>query len=439
MKKLILNFALFLQIFFGLLGYQGTANAQTQQKLYTYNVPVQMQPIDNLQSPLLQRLKLSMGDARYVKNASGAVVLQVPAGEAADVLYTKLGSTPQVWAAYSAGSATGRIQVLRAMKKGAMIEVAAWDFTPEGNGAKVIADGYHNVDPYASFAGGDGLWHNLSFQAFLAVTGKAMAKNRTAISYVALAELHQDVQTSSSGSLLKSSSSTIVTSYVKPHWYFGTAIENGGAQAFATAYTIPGCNALTDPRKCIVQGGVAWVSMTGGNMHEEKYLADQQVQTVSSWTFIAMIAFTFVMAWAGTALLAGAAGTGGAGMAAATGSGAGMSAVQVASIAASAYGGISAVQSGGVCLTCAQGSWLGQVSSGVQAPSPGGFGDPSAAIHNSFVAPGVNGGLQAGQAAMLNQTKPKIWNSNHDPAYMQNNPPMRSGVMQGYMSSPIPH
>lgn len=371
-----------------------------------------------------------MGDARYIRNASGATILNIPAGEAADVIYTKLGSTPQVWGAYSPGSATGRIQILKAIKQRGAVTLNFWDFTPEVNGAKAISDGYHNVDPYAAFAGGDGLWHNISFQAFLACVGKAMAKNRTAVSYVAIPDVKQDQQTTSSDGLLQSSTTTTITSYVKPHWFFGSAVENGGAQSFATAYTIPGCNAATDPRKCIVQGGVAWVSMKGGNMHEESYMADMQSQTVTGWSFIAQIIFTALISFVAAPYLIQAFPAMAAG---------GMTATSVAGIAAATYAGVMMISSGGACLTCVQGQWGGSITSGVQAPSAGGFGDPSAAIHGNFVAPGIGGGLQAGQAAMLQQQKPKIWNDNHDPAYMQNNPPMRSGVMtsSGWLANPV--
>ena len=44
----------------------------------------------------------------------------------------------------------------------------------------------------------------------------------------------------------------------------------------------------------------------------------------------------------------------------------------------------------------------GSLVSAYSAPSAGGFGDPSAAVHNNFVSPGVGGTLQGGQAAMVN-------------------------------------
>ena len=204
-------------------------------------------------------MKLSMGDARYVKNETGAIILAVPAGEAADLIYTKVGSTPQIWGAYSPGSATGRIQVIRALRRPidhGGVTLYFWDYSPKVAGPRAVADGYHNVDPFASFASAaDDLWHNISYQAFLAACGKAMLKNRTAISYVAIANVRQAQSTSSSSDLMTSSSTTTVTSFVHPTWLFGTAIENGGPQAFQTAYLIPGCNTATDPRKCIVKGG----------------------------------------------------------------------------------------------------------------------------------------------------------------------------------------
>lgn len=161
-------------------------------------------------------------------------------------------------------------------------------------------------------------------------------------------------------------------------------------------------------------------------------MADVQSQTVTSWTFVAMIIFTGLVAFAGgLALLSNSAGFAAAESVGIT------SATQVAGIAAATYAGIGMISSGGLCLTCAQGSWFGSITHGIQAPSAGGFGDPSTAIHGNFVAPGIGGNLQGGQAAMISQQKPKIWNDNHDPAYMQANPQMRSGVMNGYIANPV--
>jgi len=446
---LILTFAL--QVFFGCLGVQGVVNAQTtpQQMGFQCNgqvvpigtacstsVPIK-QLVDIQTDPLVKRLTLSMGDARYVKNQSGAIVLNVPAGSAADLIYTKLGSTPQVWAAYNPGAAVGRIQVIRAVKRPAdkgMVTLYFNDFSPKV-GLSAVKDGYHYVDPYRDFVGVDDLWHNISYQGFLTAVGKAMLKNRTSVGYVSIPNIRQEQQTSSSGGLFTTTSTTTVSTYVKPMWIFATSVENGGAQAFQAQYLInpARCNPSIDPRACIVKGGVNFVVMTGGNMHEEESPADFQVMSQTSFTFIAMIVFVAAAAFtAGAALVAAAPAVGNAMVA--VGGAAG-----VAGIAAAAYAGINMAISGTACGGCAQGTLFGTITSGVAAPSAGGFGDPSAAITTSFVNPGVGGSLQAGQAAHLLQHKPKTWSDSHDPAYLQANPPLRSGVMSttGYGANPV--
>ena len=249
---------------------------------------------------------------------------------------------------------------------------------------------------------------------------------------VAIANVRQAQATSSSSDLMTSSSTTTVTSFVHPTWLFGTAIENGGPQAFQTAYLIPGCNTATDPRKCIVKGGVNWVSMTGGNMQEQEYVADVQSQTVSGWSFVAMIIFTAVL----VAITWGAATTFSPALANAA-LAANVTTTTIAAAGAAAYAGVTMAISGSACLGCVQGQWGGQLASAYAAPSAGGFGDPSAAIHNNFVSPGVGGALQGGQAAMVNQQKPKTWADTHDPSVLIANPPLRSGVMNGYVASPL--
>jgi len=446
MHKIVLSLTLILQCFFGLLGSQGVANAQTPQQVGTINLPIQRQLIDTT-NPLMKRLSLSMGDARFVRNATGALVLNVPAGEAADLIYTKIGSTPQVWAAYSPGSATGKIQIIRAIKRGGAVTIFAYDFDPKIIGPMAVRDGYHSVDPYADFASNsDAMWHNISASAFLAAVGKAMLRERTPISYVAIANVTQEQQTSSSDGLLTTSSTTTVTSFVQPSWIFGTPVENGGQQAFAAQYIInpARCNPTFDPRKCVVNGGVSFVSMVGGNMSENRDMIDMQSVTQTSWSFLAMIIFVALTFYVGGLAVTAAAGpAGAAGIAAAAGTAGSIGAGTIAAGAAATYAGLNMVLQGTTCLTCTQGSWFGNIGSGIAAPSPGGFGDPSAAVHARFVAPGVVGGvsgganLLTGQQNHWNQQVPKVWNANHDPVYLQQSPPQRSGVMQNYGANPV--
>ena len=63
-----------------------------------------------------------------------------------------------------------------------------------------------------------------------------MLKNRTSISYVAVPKIDQRQSETSSDGLLSSSTTTTVMTFVSPRWFFGTSVENGGAQAFQTAY-----------------------------------------------------------------------------------------------------------------------------------------------------------------------------------------------------------
>ena len=280
--------------------------------------------------------------------------------------------------------------------------------------------------------------------------GKAMLKNRTSISYVAIPKLDQRQSQVSSDGLLSSSTTTFVDTFVSPRWFFGTSVENGGAQAFQTAYKVPNCNIASDPRHCIVNGGVNWVSMEGGNMKQRDFLADSQQNTVTGWSFLAQIIFTAVVAYFTAGALTGfaapavggAASTGvvaGGATATVAGTTAALSAGNIAAIAAATYAGVNVAIQGTSCLTCTQGSWFGAIiSNGKGTPSAGGFGDPTVAINNRFVAPGVSGNLQGGQADMLLQQKPKTWSDSHDPAYLLANPPLRSGVMQNYGANPIP-
>ena len=160
-------------------------------------------------------------------------------------------------------------------------------------------------------------------------------------------------------------------------------------------------------------------------MQEQEYVADVQSQTVSGWSFIAQIFITALLTYVSAGMLSGMGAMGS------------MSAGMAAGIGAATYAGITMAISGSACLGCVQGQWGGQLASAYAAPSAGGFGDPSAAIHNNFVSPGVGGALQGGQAAMVNQQKPKTWADTHDPSVLIANPPLRSGVMNGYVASPL--
>ena len=432
MNKFTLKLTILSQLFTGI----GIANASPQLVNTLPSTQIQSQKIDDFTLSLADRLGLSAGDARYVRNATGAITLNIPAGEVADVLYLKLGATPQVWASYSPAG-IGRIQVVKAIKNRGQVQVYIEDFAPSF-GVKAIADGYHYVNPYASFASNsDNLWHNIDMSAFFTAVGKAMQKNRTAIGYVAVADVKQDVQQSSSDGLFQSSSTTTVNSYVKSKFFFATSVENGGLQAFQTAYQIQGCNPVLDPRKCLVKSGVNFVAMQGGNMPEQALLLDTQSQTVTSWSMLAQMIFTAALAYVGAVAYMGAASTGAATATMGTTATASMGAAQVAGIAAAGYGGISSALSGTACLTCAQGQWLGNVTNGVQAPTPGGFGDPSASIQQKYVAPGIVAVDPAsGQAALYNRNQIKGYVDKHDPAYLIANPPLRSGVMQNYISVP---
>jgi len=451
MHKIVLSLTLILQCFFGLLGSQGTANATTTPQQMGFqcngqvvpigtpcavtNIPVQL--IDNVNTPLMQRLAMSLGDARYVKNASGAIILAVPPGEASDTIWLKMGSTPQIWGAFNPSTGLARIQVIRATKNRGVVTLNFWDFSPKVMGPMAVRDGYHSVDPYASFSSpNDDFWHGMTYQAYLAIMGKAMLKNRTAIAYAAIASVRQSSQTTESGGLLSTSTTTTVQSFVKPEWYWGSSVENGGAAAFQTAFKVPNCNAATDPRHCVVTGGVNWVKMSGGNLNEQESLTDTQYQTTSSFTFLAMLIVTVLAVYTGGLAM----GLAGPGAAAAISGAASMGAGTVAAIGGALYTGVSMAISGGtLCAACAQGNWLGNVSSGVAPPNigAGGFGDPSAKIDRYFVSPGVGGGQQAAQDAQLKRNIPKTFNTKHSPAQMIANPPMRQGVMQGYISNPV--
>lgn len=444
MKNIITSIVLLCQLFVG-MGIPTLANASTPVNTIpsaSFMAMLKGAPVVSTAGAsnpaFLKKMYMSMGDARYVKGQSGAVMLNIPAGQAADVIYTQLGTGKQVWAAFNPAGNLGRIQAVWAEKlpkdRGA-VTVVWQEFSPKTAGPKAVKDRIHSVDPYAHFASAaDDMWHNIKLDAFLIAVSKAMLKYHTPVSYVTIPEVKQEQGVSSSDSLLTASTTTTVISNVTPRWIFGVPSDVGGQQAFRPVpYKIPACNPMfepkpkgeANPRNCIVMSAANFVPMFGGNMPEDTYLADVQSITVSSWSFIAQIVFTGVLC-AVTAGLAGPA------FMAASGTSIGMGMAGV--VGSATYAGVSAALSNGKCLTCAQGTWFGALGDGTSAVQPvqGGFGDPTAAISNNFVKPGVTGNLQGGQKKMWNLERPSVWNTNSDPGLIKASPPKASGIMSNF-------
>lgn len=436
MKKTTLKLTLISQIFFGIFGFQNASFADTTpREISNFQVPMHNQVIDNLNLSFSERLKMSLGDSRFVKNASGALILNVQAGEIADLVYAKLGSSAQIWSSYNESSALGHIQVVKAIKQAGKVSVQIWDFSPKIAGKQAVADKYHEVDPYLEFqSASDDLWHNISFSAFLTCVSKAQMKHRTAIAMTAIADVKQEEMQTSSDGLLQTSTTTTISTRVKPRWIASSSAENGGAQAFTTQFLIPSsrCNAITDPRKCVVSSGANFVFFDGGNMETAQYIADTQSYTQSGFTMLANLLITAALAYAGGL----AYGLNSASVGALATAAPSLSAGALAGYSALAYAGMTTALNGGnLCVTCRQNAWLGSTT-GSQMPTAAGFGNANAAINSSFVNPSFEQGSAAQQAQFL-RNRQKTWDANHDPAYMQNNPNLRQNLMQNWIQNPV--
>lgn len=391
----------------------------------------------------------SIGDSRIVKNNQTAVILNIPAGQAADTVFASLGHSRQVWAYYNPLGAVGRIQVIRAEKlpkdHGA-VSVAIEDFSPRAAGPALKNSGYYGVDPFAQFSNpADHIWHKIDQAAFLTAASIAAQKHHVPMFWVGFANPQQTQYQTSSGDLVSSSQTTTIMTWVTTKWYAGIPRDLPNQGAFQTAYKVTGCNPLTEPiprgetqnRGCIVRSAHSYVEFNGGDMPEDQTLVDTQSVTQSGWSFIAQLLITVAAVYLGGALYAMQASSAAMGAAAGFGTtgtaiGSTLTAGQMAAIGAAAYTGVTMANNGGQLSNGVQGSWGGTISNGFANPSANGFGDPKAAISQHYLGAGANGGGTDGQARMFNLDKPTTWTPAHDPALLKASPPQASGVLQGW-------
>src|SRR5690349_16195201 len=81
------------------------------------------------------------GEATFVKNDDGALVVGYPAGRTADTFVHFAGRTPLVWARYNPGQAIGHVLVTRAIRlPDGTTQVRANTFRP-GDGSRFATGG----------------------------------------------------------------------------------------------------------------------------------------------------------------------------------------------------------------------------------------------------------------------------------------------------------
>ncbi len=344
--------------------------------------------------------KMTVGDYRITRADEAAVILDIPSSQLTDEIIRFSGNSPIVWARYNGNDAKGRIDITRLERtSNDTVRLVIEPFTPAAGNRWVAAGDpramepgvgsvayFNGYNPFVNFKGsGDGLWHNINQGAFLAAVGMAQQNTRAPLSFTAIADVRQNVETQTSGNFFRKTTTTTIKSFVKPHWILGLPIEMKSADSFETGYCI--FDAATEaecPSGYFVRGGVALQVFNGGNMPMDEFIADVQTKSASGWTVIAYAFFVGITTWLSAGAFAGV------NPAAFMEVGAGTNSALLGAGMGAGYAGFTLTTQGGSPTTVQDGVF-GATDDGVlQSRATGGFGDPTAAITNNFVRPETN-------------------------------------------------
>ncbi|PRP68818.1 hypothetical protein BUE93_20440 [Chromobacterium amazonense] len=380
-------------------------------------------------------LYMLQGDIRYTRNDVGAIIANIPPGKLANTLYLTFSKRPQIYARYHPESASGRIDVvtLRKLPNGgvemqirpwAPKDGSKWARNRYGDG-KPIPGNFRGLNPFRAFYA-DGScavvdymgatsdnwkepwdrftntnptcdeWRNLAPSAFFTAVGMAMKYHRTDEALVGVAETRVQQGTRTSGNVLKKKTTTYVDAYVKPHWYRGAPLGQGGTSMSAAYCVVASDPSKPCPKDLAVDAGVNFVDWNKGDLSTAEYHAFHHEESKSGLTFVSFIVVSFALAWAGGFALTGVAGMTGTAATAAAGTIA--SSTAAATWGAAAYGlaasglyaGLSMAITGNTSLplTTVQDGYLGEINNGViNSPPSGSVWDPTPAVKGSYMQP----------------------------------------------------
>ena len=407
-----------------------------------------------------QALYMLQGDIRYTRNDIGAIIANIPPSKLADSLYLTFAKRPQIYARYHPDSATGRIDVvtLRKLPNGG-VEMQIRPWAPKDGSkwarnrfadGKPVPGNFNGLNPFRAFYAASGCakvdytgskaenwqepwdrftnsntgcdeWRQVSPSAFFSAVGMAMKYHRTDESLVAVAETRVQQGTKTSGNIFKKTTTTYVDAYVKPHWYRGAPIGQGGT-TMNTAYCVVASDASHPcPREMVVDGGVNFVDWNKGDMDTSEYHAFHHEESKSGLSFISFMVISFALAWAGGFALTGVVGMTGAastvaGISTFASAGAASWGAAAYGLAASGiYAGLSVAANGGgsLPLTTVQDGYLGEINNGIlTAPPSGSVWDPTPAVNRSY--------MQANQASVPGPTGQTYHNSHYQTGDWQN-------------------
>ncbi len=374
-------------------------------------------------------------DSRIIRNDGAAFILNIPASNTTRQINKFAGAAPWVWARYNPLDATGRIDISYLIRMpNHSIQLVIKHFTPadglawvgftdttdesschysqrvpaltsicHGTGSQTyffngpINDSVNALNPFdntlTSFVGnGDGEFHGISQQAFLAAVGMAQQRYKAPQSFTAIANPKQVQSVSTSGNILRKTVTTTVDTYVKPYWLLGLPIELGGPDRFTTAFCIDPAQKAACPANLTVHAGVSFIPFNGGNMPMNSVLMDEQVNSQSAFTAIFYTLVITVITWGTTDFLMQG-GTFLSGFGGVIGSGTGGAALggTYATEAGLGYLGLSMAGASGTSPFETQNGLFGNVAAGAgMSQATGSFGDPAKGITQNYINPAPN-------------------------------------------------
>lgn len=248
-------------------------------------------------------------NANVLRNNSGAIILNLPADEASEAIFSLIGAKPMVWGRYSPDTGTGTIQVVRVErvllpdKDGSRHSLKFDHIDPETLGAGYngagngIVQRYNGVDPFSPFARGNGLWNGITQHEFLTAVGHTAMKYSTTNGYVAVGNISQEFHQWTrckvkvlGGCIRKEYNQQLKTS-VTPKWFTLATPSQAPGRTFVTGFHARGCG--DDVAACTVSSGLAFLeNASGSDFPVETHKFSTLDHKFSAWTGLAM-AFAF--------------------------------------------------------------------------------------------------------------------------------------------------
>lgn len=246
------------------------------------------------------------GNRNITRNNLGATIINLPPGETSDEIHALFKGDGLIWARWYRLAAVGSVQVVKSVwtpqlnEAGGHMQLHIINYDPETASKKYtdyqqsspIKNYYNGVDPFEPFKGGNGMWNKVGRNELYTAVGQASMRYGVSKAYVAVALQRDAMRTWDKclvkvlGACLKKRFFQELSTYVKPTWSIGTAVERARGRTYTTAFRVAGCTLTAE--SCLVNSGMAFID---ASTHSDFPQAEELVSVIEhhndAWTGLA--------------------------------------------------------------------------------------------------------------------------------------------------------